>query len=336
MARNTARTLGFTLLAVLVIAVAASGFTGAIEAGPLEDFGLGNAESTQTPGDSDQNAGIIAGRSAQTTLGLPLFCISHPVFVYGVPVLVFGGVVYLFDRFDTWIGSRMAVGFGLLVGIPYAVLVACPQPETGLAAPSDLGSVFSRAGTDLPTPLAATPYLLLGALVVGVVGIAVIIHRLRGESMGEAGRGFRGDLLPRHPNPGTDLAGVADAAGSAADRLEGRADVDNEVYRAWREMTAYLDVDRPAASTPREFEAAAIEAGLAPADVSALTRVFEAVRYGTEDPDLHADEAVAALRRIEAAAAAEGSAGAVGVAEPVNNVVDGEGHADLAREDGDG
>lgn len=303
MVNEVARTLGLTLLAVLTIALAAGGFTGAIQTGPLEDFGLGNAPATQSPGDGDTNRGIIGGQASRTSLGLPLFCIGNPWFVYGIPILMIAGAIYLFERFDTWIASRTAVGFGLLLGIPYAVLVACPEQNTGLAAPADFGSVFARAGTDVPTPMPVSSLLLIGVLTVGVIGVVILIRRFRNRLPGSGDGRFSVDFGPRPANPQTDLAGVADAAGSAADRLDGAAELDNEVYRAWREMTEHLEVDRPAASTPGEFEAAAVEAGLAPEDVSALTRVFEAVRYGDDDPTVHEDEAIAALRRIEDAAA---------------------------------
>lgn len=306
MDRETLRTLTIALLAVVVTALAASAFTGAVTAGPLEDFGLGNADDTQTPGDADTSGGLIGGQAAETVLGTSIICIQHPYFVYGVPLLVFGGVIYLFDRFNSWIAGRLSAGFGLLIGIPYAVLISCPSNDAVLAASTDFGELFARAGTDIPTPVPVDPLLLMGALVVGVVGVVVAVQRLSlGRTEGR-GREFHVDLLPRPANPQTDLAGVADVAGSAADRLDEDVDVDNEVYRAWREMTAYLDVEEPASSTPREFEAAAVEAGLDPADVAALTTVFEAVRYGDVDPESRAGEAAAALRRIEAAADAVG------------------------------
>lgn len=302
MPSETATTLGVSLLAVFAIALAASGFTGAIEAGPLEDFGIGNDPQTQTPGDAPANGGIIAGQAPRTTLGDSIVCIRHPLFVYGFPLLLLAGAIYLFDRFETWVASRMTAGFGLFFGIPYALLISCPESDAGLAAPSDLGSVFSRAGTDIPTPMPTNRWLLVGAVLLGVIALGVVVHRLSLSGSDEGGRGFSVPLISRPAQPETDLAGVAAAAGGAADRLTGEATVDNEVYRAWREMTAHLNVDRPEASTPGEFEAAAIEAGLAPADVRSLTRVFEAVRYGEADPDVHAAEAAAALRRIEAAA----------------------------------
>ncbi|GAA0244711.1 hypothetical protein GCM10009000_070570 [Halobacterium noricense] len=97
-----------------------------------------------------------------------------------------------------------------------------------------------------------------------------------------------------------DVAAVGRAAGDAADRIESDASVENEVYRAWREMTTHLDVSDPKSSTPGEFAAAAVEAGIAREDVTELTNIFEEVRYGGEDATGEREgRAVAALRRIE-------------------------------------
>jgi hypothetical protein len=101
---------------------------------------------------------------------------------------------------------------------------------------------------------------------------------------------------------GSDAVAVGSAAGRAADRIDDGTAVENEIYRAWREMTDPLDVDRPETSTPREFAGAAVDAGLERDDVEELTRLFEDVRYG----DVEATEgmearAVSVLRRVEAA-----------------------------------
>jgi len=113
-----------------------------------------------------------------------------------------------------------------------------------------------------------------------------------------AGASRSDDPDPETPDP--DLAAVAQTAGEAAARIES-ADGDNEVYRAWREMTEALDVDRPASATPAEFATAAVAAGVAEEPVAELTEVFEQVRYGGADPtDERERRAAAALRQIEA------------------------------------
>jgi hypothetical protein len=90
------------------------------------------------------------------------------------------------------------------------------------------------------------------------------------------------------------------AAGRAADRIAGDADVNNEVYRAWREMTEQLGVARPHSQTPAEFARAATDAGMASEDVAELTDLFRTVRYGDISATAEREaRAVAALERIE-------------------------------------
>lgn len=97
-----------------------------------------------------------------------------------------------------------------------------------------------------------------------------------------------------------DTAAVGEAAGRAADRLENEATVDNEVYRAWREMTELLDMSDPETSTPDEFATAAVAAGMSRDDVHELTRLFEDVRYGNADPSAEREQqAIGIFRRIE-------------------------------------
>jgi hypothetical protein len=99
---------------------------------------------------------------------------------------------------------------------------------------------------------------------------------------------------------GAEAAAVGSAAGRAADRIDEGTAADNEVYRAWGEMTAPLEVDRPDSSTPREFADAAIEAGLERDHVDELTRLFEDVRYGDAETTAAMERrAVSVLRKIE-------------------------------------
>ncbi len=97
-----------------------------------------------------------------------------------------------------------------------------------------------------------------------------------------------------------DVGELRETAGRAADRIERSAGIDNEIYRAWVEMTEHLDVDHPESSTPGEFRRAAVDAGVEPATVGELTDLFERVRYGDEPPTEATEaRAVDALRRME-------------------------------------
>lgn len=145
--------------------------------------------------------------------------------------------------------------------------------------------------------------VLLGGAVLVLGGLATLIANRPGGSIEPVERGTdEGD-------DAVDLEAVGRAAGDAADRIEsGSAEAStNEVYRAWDEMTGLLQVPDPDVLAPDEFEQRAVDAGMAPEDVRELTRLFEEVRYGDRDPAAREDRAVAALRRIEAAYAAEGA-----------------------------
>lgn len=155
--------------------------------------------------------------------------------------------------------------------------------------------------TEGPTP--SSPIGLLIVALVVVLGAGALIAYWSDMDV---------DLLPSargDDDPDETLTALGRTAGRAADRLEGAdADVTNEVYRAWDEMTAHLDVDDGAARTPGEFRAEAHAAGMAGQDVDALTDLFEEVRYGGAAPTGERErDAVAALRRIETAYAEEGA-----------------------------
>lgn len=141
----------------------------------------------------------------------------------------------------------------------------------------------------------SSPSLPLGVLAVvalALVGVALVVRQVGGGSDEPGGEAVA------DPERDDRAAAVGRAAGRAADRLAAGG-ADNEVYRAWREMTDLLDVEDPETSTPGEFADAAVDAGLRGSDVRELTRLFEDVRYGDAPPDAYEDRAAAVFRRIE-------------------------------------
>lgn len=139
------------------------------------------------------------------------------------------------------------------------------------------------------------PTVLLGVLVVAAALVALAALYYAGGDREEEGRsapvGGEGDA---------QVEAVGRAAGAAADTIEADRAADNEVYRAWRRMTDALDVDAPETTTPGEFADAAVDAGMDADDVTELTALFEAVRYGgVEASEDRERRAVETLRRIE-------------------------------------
>ena len=159
------------------------------------------------------------------------------------------------------------------------------------------GDGNGRVPTESPTQNTDVPIVLLGAF--GVVALALVaaIYRFSGTDT---------DVAVSTPaeeaeSETGDVQAVGEAAGRAADKLEGDSEtVENAIYRAWREMTAALEVENPRTTTPEEFADVAIDAGMVPDDVRELTWLFEEVRYGdagvTDEREQRASDA---LRRIQ-------------------------------------
>ena len=74
----------------------------------------------------------------------------------------------------------------------------------------------------------------------------------------------------------------------------------NEVDKAWYAMVRDLDLERPWTRTPREVAGAAVDVGMDPEAVEAVTTAFSDVRYGGADPTAaHRERARTALRHLE-------------------------------------
>lgn len=221
--------------------------------------------------------------------------------------------VLAFVTFFLLVRRRMSAEFGvvgILIAAPWFLIghswfTNCSGPNVEHApfgmkyyAPGEndtVSRVIEAAGRNSPIPGELIGGLLLLAILVLPV-VAVFGIRRRGEA----------DEAPDQASqaaPDEPLSGVARVAGEAADRIEGSAgDVDNEVFRAWKRMTDHVDVPDPKTSTPAEFARAARDAGMDEEDVTLLTDLFRAVRYGGEAPTADREErAIEALRKIEAA-----------------------------------
>jgi hypothetical protein len=187
-----------------------------------------------------------------------------------------------------------AVLFGLLLLLMYAPLDFTGTGEFGLGDDSTRGG-GGELGTDAsistnPSSLAVV-LVLVGCLF--VVGLAVVVRGGDADAVDEP---------EADDGPGTTTtAAVGRAAGRAADRIEEATELDNEIFRAWSEMARLVEIRNPETRTPSEFETAAVDAGMDPDDVRELTRLFEQVRYGTDEPTATDEqEAVDLFRRIEA------------------------------------
>ncbi|KTG10604.1 hypothetical protein AUR64_08015 [Haloprofundus marisrubri] len=307
MQRDTALRIGLAALAVCALALAAATLDSAVVTDDGGSFGFGPSDSGSFGGENDapEDQPPLGGSEASAAPVIS-FCLPWLTQWWVVPAIV--GVFLVMNavaRYRTGsylLGLAFTVSFGSLVFVFYVLLTSCATPQQSFGfgnSNATNNSVFSGASgssglTGAGETITSPTLLLLVVLGVVLVGAVLLLFVSTGDD---------DEVVERSDDttePVPDVAALGEAAGRAADRIEANADTDNEVYRAWTEMTGLLDVERPQTSTPAEFAAAAEDAGMAREDVRELTDLFEQVRYGDSEVTADREErAVSALRRIE-------------------------------------
>lgn len=287
---RTAAVVVLAVLAVLALSFAAATLDSTVA--PERGGGVGAGAGNGATGGNPPSAPIAPPPGETLQIPFPPGLLAALA-----AVVVLAALAYTYHNRRETFAVLVAglVVLGLLAGL--FSLISAPGSQVESAAsgntsgggfqPGDGGGSAGAA----PSPV-SLPLLL--ALLVALVAAGVAVVRRRG---GDARRAAEAE---DDADDETDAAAVGRAAGRAADRIEGEEEIENEVYRAWREMTALLDVANPETSTPGEFADAAVAAGLDREDVTELTRLFEDVRYGDRAPGADSERrAVAVFRRIE-------------------------------------
>lgn len=299
--RDALLTIGIGFLCVFAIATAAGTLDAILVPEGQGIPGVDNPGGGDRPGgDSNVTGGpggeIIRGDSGVeggriTMCVRPLTGLAGTL-LYFAPV---GAVFYLIAR--RWNASTaMLVGYAAapFIVLGYFFLTACPEAGGNMPGQGGNSSALEGlAGTQIVDATNISPLIPIGLFGIALLGVVLLFYTSTDD-----------EELAVEDEEAIDEPSVEElgaAAGAAADRLEARdADVDNEVYRAWREMTDLLDVEDPDTSTPGAFAEAAIAAGIDRTYVDELTRLFEEVRYGHKDPETREEDAVEIFRAIEA------------------------------------
>ncbi|MFT4891933.1 MAG: hypothetical protein ACI9YT_002870 [Halobacteriales archaeon] len=317
MDRDALQTVALALLCLAVISVAAS----TLESNENVDsggFGIGIGPPTT----GDQDGGSL-GMGGEGGSGLPLpesfsegsmsingVCVPFFLRVEGQLTLLLALVgLWLVlakrqDRFLATSGTFLTAVFG---GFLLLFVTDCgPSSPFDMSVPTSagqkaggggIGGGFSGAVSAVSEPQ-VSPILLVFAGFFLVVFAAAMV--MSGEGSDED---LEEKLIEDEDDESadtTDLETIGRVAGRAADRIDQIESFENEVYRAWAEMTTELEVDHPRSSTPGEFARVAVDAGMAQEDVDRLTELFEAVRYGGRAPTEERERtAIETLRRIE-------------------------------------
>lgn len=314
MDRDTALTVGLALLAVLALGVAAATIDTAVTAGGDGGIGGGGGDGSGIgPDDPDRLVG--QEDSASSTRMQPLIScypeLRQPPALLGLLLVAatFFGLTYR-DTKSVFASATVAGSLSIPVLLLWYLFAFCNDGSAssgefaiGLGNQTEDDGILPKGGGssglgDSAAETITTPTGVFTLLVVVAILASIVL-------LLTAGSDDEPDGVPSVPDDEAeeeaDVVELGRTAGDAADRIEADADVDNEVFGAWREMTEALDVARPESSTPAEFADAAIAAGMDRDHVVALTDVFEEVRYGGAEPTRDRERrAVDALRAIEA------------------------------------
>ncbi|ARS88845.1 DUF4129 domain-containing protein [Natrarchaeobaculum aegyptiacum] len=289
------RSINPTRLLAALCGITAVALAAATLPSPLETGGEGGDLGTGDGGDAERRPpGTVLEPEASEGVPPVLEYLAYLLVLLAAVALAWYLIVHRREVVK-WLAVGAVVLFVLFVVGELLPTIAEPdlvpveeQPPADDALPGE--------GDGEQTPMPVNPVVLVLAAVAAVFLIALLATRGGGSLPSPPGlRGDRSASTDSEP----DAAAIADAAGRAADRIEDST-VDNDVYRAWQEMTELLEVDRPEVTTPRQFADAAVDAGMGPADVEELTRLFEDVRYGETEPTAELNErAKTVFRRIE-------------------------------------
>lgn len=248
--------------------------------------GFGEVNATLTNGSA--GGGGPVGESGTIDLIICIDALTTTPAILGI-VAVIGTLLFgVYRRYNAATSLLVGTGIVPVVWGTYFFLTNCiGSGAGGMTLFSGASVVTNEGGIGAP---AVPPAVLAGVFGVVVVGGLAVLATTAGSR-------------PESSDPVPEEVGTADVArtvGRAADRIQ-TADVppDNAVYRAWRELTALLDVENPETTAPEDFARAAIDLGLDEDHVDELTELFRDVRYGGKSAERREDRAVEIFRRIE-------------------------------------
>lgn len=306
MSRHNTAALVAALLCVAAIGLAAATVAAPVDSEAFQDITRAPDYGDSSPFDFDidQSVDWSEGESTDSPWRFTTRCVPFlltPLF-YGLAVVGFTGIFVGVRRKVATEYAFALVAFIIPISIFWHATLTenCgTDPQTvdwGFPQGTVMNNTVQEASRTVSTD-AGTP--ILGIVVAAaflLLVVAALVTTVRRQSSGMEAAQEATEAQSSH-----DLAGVAQVAGEAADRIEGgEADPGNAVYRAWQDMTNHLDLPNAKTATPAEFRAAALDAGMSRAHVATLTDIFREVRYGGEEPTPDREEnAIEALRAIE-------------------------------------
>lgn len=260
--------------------------------GPGDDSGGAQDQQQQ----QNQEKSDVDGSDDLLLVGLVVFLFSMLAVLYVL--------VQAFNLRRAVVAVLLVVVVSLVGLLVWGLLMNTVPSLTGGEGSGPVNQTTSTGGggsggrTPVETPRRSTdvPFALLGVFGLALLVLVTAIYRYSGSDTE-----VTGPSEEESDDEDNRVREVGEAAGRAAARIEAEGgDLENAIYRAWKEMTDALDVESPRTTTPEEFADRAVEAGMSPDDVQVLTRIFEEVRYGDAPPSEERERrAQDALRRIQ-------------------------------------
>lgn len=303
-------TVIIALVGVLVLTAAAASISDPVMTGEGSgdgwDYDNGNGadsgerESGGGPDFVDPGAEYV--ESVSVALCLP-FLLKWEVQLLLLAAVFLGGLL-LWRKTDLTTAALVIsvlspLGLFLYYGLATSCSIAEEDSEEGLGERLMTGAEEVNESTGGAVETATDPTVIL--VILAIAGLLAIGLAIRRDDISEA---ISLESKEKDDETPTDRGQLGRIAGEAAERIEGQSpdadSLENEIYRAWVEMTNQLDMADPETATPGEFATEAIEAGMSPADVHDLTELFESVRYGDQAPtSMREQQAIDILSRIE-------------------------------------
>lgn len=300
------RTIFLTLLCVIAVSLAAATLTtsqqpsgfGVPSDGPDTSSGAQSPQDDQNSPDSSRVAtGWATVRCSQTTIPTTL--------MYGGLLISF--ILGIILAYRCSLKALLSATFVLLslFLLPIIIILgdSCGDPPPDSTGGGGILPPLPATSGDIPSPGSGNPQMIANFilspimfLLVLVVFVTILSLIAYFASSGDTSAQSTTD--PASANE-EKLSSVGSTTLSANTTFNNPNKIDNDIYRAWYEMTTYLSIPNPATYSPAEIAAAAQNAGLNATQVDTLTTLFRNVRYGNHEiTEAKEQQAIDALREI--------------------------------------
>lgn len=289
MQRSTVLALIVATLCLFAVAIAAA----AIAEPPIDATGIGG-------GTGGENGGFFvpADPVDHSIDGIFPAWMGDLVAIVTAVLLVLG-LIAIIRHWRDYLPT--AVAFMLIIGAVMLLLALVMQrlergEDIGLSLRGDTSTIGFGNGAAISNGGELMIAVIIAATIASILLVGAVMMG-SGRSSSDIPRENQSQAQPTNSDSAAEIGRIA---GEVANRFDSESSMENDIFRAWKQMSDLVSRGAPTSKTAGEFATAAIEGGMDPGDVSALTRMFEDVRYGTMPVTPEREHtAIQIFRRIE-------------------------------------